>query len=145
MLSKKKKIIKISLFLLLFFLLIIQGVKGRSIIQEHKSLYLEITKQQYKNQTLKNEYSSSSGRQLFDLKAKTSEIFAELKSCSLKIIDYSSTEGELNLNLRGDFNSILKFIYYLDNETEGLKIDEFKIKEDQDTLFFFVKLKNELM
>ena len=144
MLSKKKKIIKISLLLLLFFLLIIQGVKGRSIIQEHKSLYLEITKQQNKNQTLKNKYSSSS-RQLFDLKAKTSEIFAELKSCSLKIIDYSSTEGELNLNLRGDFNSILKFIYYLDNETEGLKVDEFKIKEDQDNLFFFVKLKNELM
>ena len=144
MLSKKKKIIKISLLLLLFFLLIIQGVKGRSIIQEHKSLYLEITKQQYKNQTLKNKHPSSS-RQLFDLKAKTSEIFAELKSCSLKIIDYSSTEGELNLNLRGDFNSILKFIYYLDNETEGLKVDEFKIKEDQDNLFFFVKLKNELM
>jgi hypothetical protein len=83
--------------------------------------------------------------QLIDIKEKTAVILAELEKYNLVLIDFSSTETELNLNLKGDFHSILNFMFYLENNIESLKIVEFKIKENQNELFFFARLKNELI
>lgn len=152
MIINQNKVIKLSLVFLLLLLLIFQGLKSREIIKEKKLLQFEISAQQQLNNKLQNKYSNSnrgsnSGTesQPFNLKEKTAEILSELKIFNLQLIDFSSSEAELNLNLRGDFNSILNFTYYLENQIEGLKIEEFKIKENRDQLFFFVKLKNELI
>ena len=152
MIFKKNKSLKIVIIILLILLLTFQGLKSSEIIKEKKLLQLEISKQQQKNIDLENEYAdkrkkinSSSNDQTFDIKAETTVILSELEIYNLKLIDFSSSNSELNLNLSGDFSSILNFIYYLENQSEVLKIDEFKIKENSDQLFFFVKLKNELI
>ena len=148
----QNKLLKISLVLLLLLLLIVQALKTREIIKEKKLLQFAISDQQQQNSDLQNEYSINQessnlniNNQPFDLKEKTAEILSELKILNLKLIDFSSSEAELNLNLTGDFNSILNCIYYLENQIEDLKIEEFKIKANRDKLFFFIKLKNELI
>lgn len=79
------------------------------------------------------------------LKKRTSEIVAQSENFNLKLIDFSSSETELNLNFNGSFHSILNFIYYLEIEMDQFKIAEFKIKNSNNDLFFFLKLKNELI
>lgn len=133
----------------------IQGLKSREIIKERKMLQFEISVQQEENSNLENLYLNNSrssrsakiesNKQAFNLKEKTAEILAEIQIFNLELVDFSSSEAELNLNLSGDFASILNFLYYLENKIEVLKIEEFKIKENRDKLFFFVKLKNELI
>ncbi|MFN2341348.1 MAG: hypothetical protein ABR547_08780 [Halanaerobium sp.] len=149
---KQNKSLKFALIILLILLLTVQGLKSREIIKEKNFLQLEISKQQQENKDLENEYADKSQKnklrineQTFDIKAETAAILSELEIYNLKLIDFSSSRTELNLNLSGDFSSILNFIFYLENQSEALKIDEFKIKENSDQLFFFVKLKNELI
>lgn len=149
---KQNKSLKIALIILMVLLLTVQGLKSREIIKEKKFLQLEISKQQQENKDLENEYAEKSQKgklrineQAFDIKAETAKILSELEIYNLKLIDFSSSRTELNLNLSGDFSSILNFIFYLENQSEALKIEEFKIKENSDQLFFFVKLKNELI
>jgi len=152
MIIKQNKSLKIVLIILLIILIAVQALKSREIIKENKILQFEISKQQQENSLLENKYANkrldsnlSSNKQVFDIKAKTAEILSELQIFDLELIDFSSSKAELNLNLSGDFISILNFIYYLENQSEAFKIDEFKIKENSDQLFFFVKLKNELI
>jgi hypothetical protein len=152
MIIKQNKSLKIVLIILLIILIAVQALKSREIIKENKILQFEISKQQQENSLLENKYANkrldsnlSSNKQVFDIKAKTAEILSELQIFDLELIDFSSSKAELNLNLSGDFISILNFIYYLENQSDALKIDEFKIKENSDQLFFFVKLKNELI
>jgi len=152
MIIKQNKSLKIVLIILLVILIAVQALKSREIIKENKILQFEISKQQQENSLLENKYANkrldsnlSSNKQVFDIKAKTAEILSELQIFDLELIDFSSSKAELNLNLSGDFISILNFIYYLENQSEAFKIDEFKIKENSDQLFFFVKLKNELI
>lgn len=152
MFINQTKLFKISLIFLLLFLLIVQGLKSKEIVKEKDRLQLKILEQQKQNYNLKNEYStkisinnSKSKSQLIDIKEKTAVILAEAEEYNLILIDFSSTETELNLNLKGNFHSILNFIFYLENGIEALKIIEFKIKKNQDTLFFYVRLKNELV
>jgi hypothetical protein len=152
MIIKQNKSLKIVLIILLIILIAVQALKSREIIKENKILQFEISKQQQENSLLENKYANKrldsnpgSNKQVFDIKAKTAEILSELQIFDLELIDFSSSKAELNLNLSGDFISILNFIYYLENQSDALKIDEFKIKENSDQLFFFVKLKNELI
>jgi len=152
MVIKKNKLIRIALIFLLLFLLLQQGLKIRKIIKERELLWSEITVQQQLNGDLEAEYINhirsrdlSNVDQSLDLEEKTSEILSELKIFNLELIDFSSSKSELNLNLSGNFTSILNFIYYLETESLLLKIDEFKIKKNQDQLFFYLKLKNELI
>ncbi|RAK11045.1 hypothetical protein C8C77_10323 [Halanaerobium saccharolyticum] len=152
MIINQKKIFKISLIFLLLFLLLSQGLKSREIIKEKEIMQYKISEQKQQNNNLKNEYStkismrnSESDNQLINIKEKTAAILAKVQKYDLILIDFSSTETELNLNLEGNFHSILNFVYYLENSIESLKIIEFKIKKNKDTLFFFVKLKNELI
>mgnify|MGYP006442026771 CR=1 FL=1 len=149
---KQNKLLKISLVFLLLFILIVQGLKSREIVNKKELLQFEISAQQQQNSNLQNKYSNHSRssnlsikNQSFDLKEKTAAILSELQNFNLELIDFSSSKAELNLNLSGDFNSILNFIYYLENQIESLKIEEFKIKKNRNKLFFFVKLKNELI
>lgn len=152
MIINRKKLLKISLIFLLLFLLLVQGLKSREIIKKKELLQLKILEQQKHNHDLKNKYStksstsnSKSKNHLIDIKEKTAVILAELEKYNLILIDFISTETELNLNLKGNFHSVLNFLFYLENNIESLKIVEFKIKENQNELFFFVKLKNELI
>ncbi len=152
MIINQTKLFKISLILLLLFLLLVQGLKSREIIKKKELLQLKILEQQKQNHDLKNKYTtkistsnSKNKNQLIDIKEKTAVILAELEKYNLVLIDFSSTETELNLNLKGDFHSILNFMFYLENNIESLKIVEFKIKENQNELFFFARLKNELI
>ncbi|TDO92280.1 hypothetical protein DFR79_10693 [Halanaerobium saccharolyticum] len=149
---KQTKLFKISLIFLLLFLLIVQGLKSKEILKEKELLQLEILEQQRQNYNLKNKYSTristnnSRGKnKLLNIKEQTAVILAEATAYNLVLIDFSSTETELNLNLKGNFHSILNFIFYLENSVEDLKIIEFKIKKNQDTLFFYVRLKSELV
>lgn len=150
MIINQNKVIKISLVFILLMLLMFQVVRSKAIIKEKKLLQFELTEKQKLITDLKNNYSNrrnylSPNSQPFDIKTKTAEILSKINSFNLKLIDFSSSEAELNLNLRGEFNSILNFIYYLENSTEALKVEEFKIKDDNNNLFLFLKLKNELI
>ncbi|WP_076543610.1 hypothetical protein [Halanaerobium kushneri] len=142
----------ISLSFLVCFLLIIQIGNSRVLFDRQKTLKENIEKQQQKNILLKNKYSlnetfsqAASREKIVNLKEITTQILAELKLYHLILIDFSSTKNELNLNLTGDFNSFLKFLYYIENELKVLKIEEFKIKDNSKSLFFFLKLKKELI
>ncbi|MFW6251741.1 MAG: hypothetical protein ACOC27_00725 [Halanaerobium sp.] len=149
---KKEKIIRIAVVFLFCFLIIIQLTGSRELFKAKKLLQREIEKQQKQNILLEKEYFSAetssaqphiNSKQ--DLKELTAQVLAELKVYNLKLIDFSSAETELNLNLSGDFNSVLRFLYYLENEIGVLSIEEFKIKDDSRDLFFFIKLKKELI
>jgi FtsZ-binding cell division protein ZapB len=148
----QNKILKLALILLVIFLIIIQGLKIRTVINKIELLQSKISTQQQQNNNLQAEYLTKSrssnlksNNPLFDLKEKTAEILSELKSYNLELIDFSSSKAELNLNLSGDFSAILNFIYYLETDIISLKIDEFKIKKNSKQLFFYLKLKNGLI
>ena len=152
MIIKQNKLLKIILVVLFLLLIIIQTLNCRNIINEKELLLAEISVQQEEISNLEAEYiykkrNSKLGsiRQAPNLKEKTAEILSKLESFNLKLIDFSSSEAELNLNLSGDFSTILNFIYYLEAEIKALKISEFKIKKNSDQLFFYLKLKNELI
>jgi hypothetical protein len=119
MIIKQNKSLKIVLIILLIILIAVQALKSREIIKENKILQFEISKQQQENSLLENKYANKrldsnpgSNKQVFDIKAKTAEILSELQIFDLELIDFSSSKAELNLNLSGDFISILNFIYY---------------------------------
>ena len=152
MIIKQNKLLKIILVVLFLLLIIIQTLNCRNIINEKELLLAEISVQQEEISNLEAEYiykkrNSKLGsiRQAPNLKEKTAEILSKLESFNLKLIDFSSSEAELNLNLSGDFSTILNFIYYLEAEIKVLKISEFKIKKNSGQLFFYLKLKNELI
>ena len=148
----QNKILKLALILLVIFLIILPGLKIRTLINKIALLQSKISTQQQQNNNLQAEYLTKSrssnlksNNPLFDLKEKTAEILSELKSYNLELIDFSSSKAELNLNLSGDFSAILNFIYYLETDIISLKIDEFKIKKNSNQLFFYLKLKNGLI
>jgi FtsZ-binding cell division protein ZapB len=148
----QNKLLKLALIFLIIFLIIIQGLKIRTVINKIELLQSKISTQQQQNNNLQAEYLTKSrssnlksNNPLFDLKEKTAEILSELKSYNLELIDFSSSKAELNLNLSGDFSAILNFIYYLETDIISLKIDEFKIKKNSNQLFFYLKLKNGLI
>lgn len=149
---ERKKLLMISAVVLLIFILVLQLGKSRDSFEIKKILQNEIEKQQKQNSLLENEYyragsldKSAAEGKISSLKRSTSQILADLAEYDLKLIDFSSTENELNLNLKGSFKSIIHFIYYLESELKSLKIEEFKIKDDSKGLFFYLKLKNELI
>jgi hypothetical protein len=149
---ERKKLLMISAVVLLIFILVLQLGKSRDSFKIKKILQNEIEKQQKQNSLLENEYyragsldKSAVEGKISSLKRSTSQILADLAEYDLKLIDFSSTENELNLNLKGSFKSIIHFIYYLESELKSLKIEEFKIKDDSKGLFFYLKLKNELI
>ena len=148
----RKKLVIISAVSLLGLLLFMQFGKSREQLAVRRSLEREIEAQQEQNTLLENKYSTVEGPEMnsgrekkYNLKDSTAQILTELKINNLELIDFSSGENELNLNLQGEFKSILSFIYYLETELKFLEIAEFKIKDDSRKLFCFVKLKNELI
>lgn len=152
MIVKKKKIIIILSVFMLLILVAVQIVESTTLLKEKKILQTEISKQEEQNYLLRNRYNQTKkiknlrvNTKNVGLKENTAEILAEIKKIDLKLIDLSSTENELNLNLSGDFHSILHFIDYLESEFAVLKIKEFKIKKNDHNLFFFLKLKKELI
>ena len=147
----RKQLLRIILIILLLFILIFQGIKTKEFSNKKEQLQAEIIKQQLRNFNLKNEYlktinnNAKAAAAESDIKESTAQILAELKIFNLKLIDFSSAQTELNLNLNGSFHSILNFIYYLESEMNQFKIAEFKIKNGEKDLFIFLKLKNELI
>ena len=149
---KQKRIFIIFLGALLLLLLIIQLSKSKEIIDQNQLLQFKIRKQQQQNHILKSEYlksyksnNSDKSVQAIKLKECTAEILLKAKKSNLKLIDFSSAQNELNLNITGDFHSILNFVQFLEGKMIGLQIEELKIKKNNNELFFFLKLKNELI
>lgn len=152
MIISQNKTLKIILIIILLFLVIFQALKCRNIINKKELLQSKISAQQLQVDKAEAEYLNESRNinlkninQNFDFKEKTAVILSELKSFDLKLIDFSSSKSELNLNLSGKFNAVLDFIYYLETEIKVFKIEEFKIKKNSNKLFFYLKLKNELI
>lgn len=143
--SSDKKIL-ISIFLIiLIFLSYYQLAAGKRGISKKSELKFEIEKQQYLNSKLEADYSLKKNsninkKQNLDIKEGTAKVLSDLKLYNLQLIDFSSSELELNLNLSGNFNSIIHFIYYLETEMPDWKINELKIKDSSEQLFFFIKL-----
>lgn len=149
---KRKRLLIISAVILLCLLLVMQFGKTRDLFAAKKTLEKEIEAQQKQNALLKSKYPSAESsdkaadqKETSSLKESTAQILAEIKVYDLQLIDFSSGKNELNLNLQGEFKSILSFIYYLESELNFLEISEFKIKDESRELFFFIKLKNELI
>ncbi|MGM0500068.1 MAG: hypothetical protein ACQERL_07685 [Bacillota bacterium] len=147
----REQLLRSILIILLLFILLFQLVKTKEFSNKKQLLETGIIKQKLINSDLKNKYLQTVNTQTkaaetkSDLKESTADILAELKTFNLKLIDFSSAQTELNLNLNGSFHSILNFIYYLEIEMNQFKIAEFKIKNSDNDLFFFLKLKNELI
>lgn len=150
--NNKKKLMSILLALLLVLLLIAQVSKTFNLYQEKTMLESEIFEQQHKKNFLVSKYQKAmkitnkkKNNYNIDLKANTAAILSKIKVMDLKLIDFSSSENELNLNIKSDFHSILSFIYYLESEINILKIKELKLKKSENSLFLFLKLEKELV
>lgn len=150
--NNKKKLMSILLALLLVLLLIAQVSKTFNFYQEKTMLESEIFEQQHKKKFLVSKYQKAmkitnkkKNNYNIDLKANTAAILSKIKVMDLKLIDFSSSENELNLNIKSDFHSILSFIYYLESEINILKIKELKLKKSENSLFLFLKLEKELV
>lgn len=150
--NNKKKLMSILLALLLVLLLIAQVSKIFNLYQEKTMLESEIFEQQHKKNFLVSKYQKAmkitnkkKNNYNIDLKANTAAILSKIKVMDLKLIDFSSSENELNLNIKSDFHSILSFIYYLESEINILKIKELKLKKSENSLFLFLKLEKELV
>ena len=131
-------------------MILFQAFKLKNNLVQKEIITVELKKQQFKINSLKNNYRLKSRN--FNLKEKnislkdsTAEILNKLKTLNLNLIDFSSTKTELNLNINGNFHSLLKLLYYLENEISGIKIKELKLKNNDNNLFFYIKLKNELI
>lgn len=151
MIIKRQQLLKIILIITLLFILFFQILKTKEVFNEKTFFEAEIIKEQSKISKLKNKYlktvnnKDNQNRTNNGIKEGTAEILAELKKINLKLIDFNSVQTELNLNLQGSFNSILKFIYFLEIEMNQYEISELKIKNSDTDLFCFLKLKNELI
>ena len=149
---KRKRLLIIAAVILLCLFLVMQLGKSKELFESKKVLEQEIEAQQKQNALLVNKYSLAGSsektpaqKEMINLKEAAALILTEIKVYNLELIDFSSGKNELNLNLKGEFKSILSFINYLESELKFLEIAEFKIKDDSRDLFFFVKLKNELI
>lgn len=144
-----------ALFYLIFGLLIIiilfQLFKLKDNLSMQKKLNYQLEKQQLKTSALKNNYrikgSNSNSNELKNraFKNNTAQILDRLKTFNLDLIDFSSNKAELNLNINGDFHSLLKLLYYLENEMSGIKIEELKLKSSNNKLFFYIRIRDELI
>jgi hypothetical protein len=148
---KNEKLIRLLLIVLLLIVFIVQTAASRNFLNKKELLQSQIKNQRLQNEKLKRKYKNQLKlrpdlrNKAVTLKKNTAEIIEQSKKLNLVLVDLSSAQTELNLNLKGDFHSILKFIQYLDLEQNQLEITEFKIKNNGNKLFFFLKLKNELI
>lgn len=147
----RKQLLRSILIILFLFILLFQFVKTKEFSNKKQLLETGLIKQKLINSDLKKKYLQTVNTQIkavetkSDFKKSTADILTELKTFNLKLIDFSSAQTELNLNLNGSFHSILNFIYFLEVEMNQFKIAEFKTKNNDNDLFFFLKLKNELI
>ncbi|KXS50482.1 hypothetical protein SAMN04488598_10188 [Halanaerobium congolense] len=148
---KNEKLIRLLLIVLLLIVFIVQTAASRNFLNKKELLQSQIKNQRLQNEKLKRKYKNQLKlrpdlrNKAVTLKKNTAEIIEQSKKLNLVLVDLSSAQTELNLNLKGDFHSILKFIQYLELEQNQLEITEFKIKNNGNKLFFFLKLKNELI
>ncbi|SDK31148.1 hypothetical protein [Halanaerobium congolense] len=148
---KNEKLIRLLLIVLLLIVFIVQTAASRNFLNKKELLQSQIKNQRLQNEKLKRKYKNQLKlrpdlrNKAVTLKKNTAEIIEQSKKLNLVLVDLSSAQTELNLNLKGDFHSILKFIQYLELEQNQLEITEFKIKNNGTKLFFFLKLKNELI
>lgn len=148
----QKRVMLFAAAILICFLFLTQLLLTRDLFEESSLLQTEIDKQRGQNKILENKYQQlrkdkrlNNNFRSVGVKESTAEILEKLKSFKLQLIDFSSGSNELNLNLRGDFHSILQFIQYLEEQMTGIELVEFKIKSSGNSLFLFLKLKNELI
>ena len=148
----QKRIMLFSAVILLAVLFLSQLLLTKELFKKEKLLQTEIKEQRGQNKILENNYQQyrkahtlKTHFQRKGVKESTAEILEKLKFFKLRLIDFSSGSSELNLNLKGDFYSILQFIQYLEAKMIGLEIVEFKMKRSGNNLFLFLKLKNELI
>ncbi|ADO77031.1 hypothetical protein [Halanaerobium praevalens] len=143
----QKKIFIYILIILVLLFLILQSYYLKNNFIKNKYLHAKIKKQQQNNMEFKTKYqknikkkNSNNNRHAKPLAAKTASILAKVKTLNLKLIDLNRTKNEINLNISGDFHSILNLIKYLEIEMIDLKIREFKLKDNNQNLFLFLKL-----
>lgn len=146
----KKEQLLIIIAVMLFLLLIFQIYQLKIKVNQVKNFELKILKAQQLNRNLEADYyeklkhNNLKNNQMI-LKDFDTLILAKLEQFNLKMIDFSSTETELNLNLTGDFHSILHFIHFLEVKVGKLNITNFKIKDRAEDLFLFIKIEKELV
>ena len=147
----KKKYRKTYIYLSIFFLvflIIFQIRSSKNLIVKLNLLQRNIENIQEENTGLRNKYLKISKNEKAeevhknqaDLKENTPVILEKLKKYNLRLLDFSTTESELNLNINGGFNSILFLINYLEEEFNRVEIKEIKFKQNGDQLFSFIKL-----
>lgn len=148
----QKRVFLFSAVILLGILFLTQLLLTKELFEESGLLQTEINKQRGQNKILENNYQQlrkekrlKTNFKRAGLKENTAEILEKLKFFKLRLLDFSSGSNELNLNLTGNFHSILQFMQYLEDQMIGLEIAEFKIKSSGNHLFLFLKLKNELI
>ncbi len=143
----RKTYIYLSIFFLVF-LIIFQIRSSKNLIVKLNLLQRNIENIQEENTVLRNKYLKKSKndraedvhKNQVDLKENTPLILEKLKNYNLRLLDFSNAESELNLNINGDFNSILLLIDYLEEEFYQVEIKEIKFKQNGDQLFSFIKL-----
>lgn len=151
---KKSKLFKLLIVFLFLLLIMFQSLAIKRLFNENKTLKTKIIQQLEINERTKQEYKNNKTKIQIETKAKTvknlnhnnltAEILNHLEKLNLVLIDYSNNQGNLNININGDFHSILNLFNYLENE-KFVKIMEFKLKNNQENLFLFIKIKNELI
>lgn len=147
--KKKKRRLFLAIFIVLVVILIsLQISKAKDLFLEANSIGAEIEnigeinhylKKDYLKQREKNDQQQKRSAKE-DIKANTAQILERVKKTNLKLIDFSSADNELYLNLSGNFNSLLLFINYLEEEIADIEIRELKLKNNSDDLFLFLKI-----
>lgn len=69
------------------------------------------------------------------------EILKLLEDNNLKLISYDSNKKSLILNLRGNFNSILRFLHKIEKQKDNLQCDKIKLKKEKNSLYIYLQLK----
>ncbi|RCW50530.1 MULTISPECIES: hypothetical protein [unclassified Halanaerobium] len=68
------------------------------------------------------------------------EILKLLEDNNLELISYDSDKKLLILNLRGNFNSILRFLHKIEKQKDNLQCKKVKLKKGKNSLYIYLQL-----
>lgn len=92
----------------------------------------------YQNKIAQNNKSLQSSS--INLEDRAAQIIKKSSSFDLSLLHYNSSNNQINLNFRGDFEAIYQFLKYLETEQLGLITAQIKIEKEVLDLLFSLRI-----
>jgi len=142
----KKTVISILIVLSILLLFQLNSIKTAYLkrlelkIKAEKALNrLNYQKEIYKN--LKSEESNEENLEE-DVESVSAALIKKCSGFGIELINYSSSDYNLNLNIKGDFKSLFAFADWLDQNYSGYQINKWKLKKDDGKIISYLQLRN---